>query len=88
MSPAVADCPLGHRCESCGRDGEGLAVAEVATAAGAVCVTLCPGCRRGVDAGCELPLAVGTAGRLAAQHLEHLVAAGRPVVWSASGADA
>lgn len=76
-------CPLGWRCEACGAEGERpaagggerLAVVEVATAAGLVCVTLCASCTVGVRSS-GLPITVETAGRLAAQHREHLGVAG------------
>lgn len=72
-------CPRGVRCEACGREGRHgnpLAVHEVHTPAGLLCVTLCPVCATGVANGCELPLAVGTAGRLVEYHRVHLVDAG------------
>lgn len=79
MSAAGAGCPLGVRCESCGRERTDLAVVELATAAGVLCATLCPGCAAGVTSA-GLPVTVETAGRLVAQHRDHLaVAAGTAV---------
>ena len=69
-------CPRGHRCESCGREHRLLSVQLVQTPAGLVCVTVCPECAGPLCRGGELPITVDTAGRLAAQHREHLANAG------------
>lgn len=71
-----APCPRGVRCESCGAERADLIVVEVATAAGVLCVTVCPVCAAGLAGGGRLPVTVATAGRLVEQHREHLVAAG------------
>lgn len=66
----VSRCPLGVRCESCGREGDDLAVCAVELGPlGRACLTLCPRC-----AGSDVtpPVSVGTAVRLVAQHCGHL----------------
>lgn len=65
----VAGCPLGVRCESCGREGAGLAVGTADTPLGVLCLTLCSRC-----AGSDVapPVSVGTAVRLVLQHCAHL----------------
>lgn len=62
-------CPLGHRCESCGADGEDLAVVAASTPLGVLCLTMCPRC---AGSGVAPPVAVGTAARLVGQHAVHL----------------
>ena len=62
-------CPLGHRCESCGAEGDDLAVSTATTPLGVLCLTLCPPCA----AFGEMPrVAVGTATRLVLHHCTHL----------------
>lgn len=74
VSPVDLDstegCPLGVRCESCGREGDDLAVgtAELGPL-GIACLTLCGRCG---DADMAPPVAVGTAVRLVMQHASHL----------------
>lgn len=63
------DCPLGHRCESCGVEGDDLTVATAGTPLGTLCLTLCPRCRAAKMAP---PIAVGTANRLVLAHCAHL----------------
>lgn len=70
----VSRCPLGVRCESCGAEGAGLAVATTDFGVRGVvrtvaCLTLCPRC---ASAGMPPPVTAGTAARLAAQHCGHL----------------
>ena len=63
-------CPLGVRCESCGVEGPGLAVATVALASlGVACLTLCEPC---ATSGVTPPVTVSTAARLTIQHAVHL----------------
>lgn len=62
-------CPLGVRCESCGVEGDNLAVATAETALGVLCLTLC---RRCAGAAMAPPVSVGTAMRLVGQHCAHL----------------
>jgi hypothetical protein len=63
-------CPRGARCESCGTEGDDLAVCTVALGRlGVACLTLCPRC---AGSGVVPPVSVGTAVRLTAQHCGHL----------------
>lgn len=64
------NCPVGHRCESCGTESGDLAV-ETATSGrlGVLCLTLCRRCAAYDD---QIPVSVGTAVRLVAQHCGHL----------------
>lgn len=68
----TARCPLGHRCESCGAPGPGLAVQVLPVLGRRLCLTLCPKCRA---SGLLPSILVSTAVRLVAQHADHL----RPV---------
>ena len=66
----VTACPLGHRCESCGREGASLAVETVRLSTlGVACLTLCRRCAAFDDV---LPISVTTAVRLVGQHCAHL----------------
>jgi hypothetical protein len=65
----TANCPLGHRCESCGTTGQGLAVKTATTALGVLCLTLCPRCAASSVAP---PIGIGTAVRFVMQHCAHL----------------
>ena len=65
----TSGCPLGVRCEACGREGRGLAVRALSTDLGVMCLTLCPGCRRSTV---TPPVTLSTASRLVAQHIGHL----------------
>lgn len=67
---STARCPRGGRCESCGREGKGLAVRELASEAGTICLTLCPTCQRAPRLAAQAVTRT-TARRLAAQHAEH-----------------
>jgi hypothetical protein len=62
-------CPLGHRCESCGAVGAGLAVVVVAVLRSAFCMTMCPGC---AESGSPPQVMLSTAERLAEEHARHL----------------
>ena len=62
-------CPLGHRCESCGAAGLGLAVEVVTVLGAAFCLTLCPGCAR---SGHPPQIMLSTAQRLVEQHARHV----------------
>jgi hypothetical protein len=63
-------CPVGVRCESCGREGDDLAVSTAQLGRLAVgCLTLCPRC---AGSGVVPPVAVSTAVRLVGQHAGHL----------------
>ncbi|WP_103384234.1 hypothetical protein [Pseudonocardia dioxanivorans] len=62
-------CPLGVRCESCGREAADLTVGTADTPLGVLCLTLCSRC---AVPNIAPPIAVGTAVRLAAQHCQHL----------------
>jgi hypothetical protein len=62
-------CPLGCRCESCGVEGDDLAVATASTPLGVLCLTLCSRCG---NSSMIPPVSVGTAVRLVAQHCQHL----------------
>lgn len=74
--PDTSRCPRGHRCESCGAAaGDDLAVFEVPTAVGLVCLTLCPTCAASQG---DPPITVGTAMRLRDQHEQHIREAGGP----------
>jgi hypothetical protein len=66
----TANCPVGHRCESCGVESGDLAV-ETATSGrlGVLCLTLCRRCASFDD---QIPVSVGTAVRLVMQHCQHL----------------
>jgi hypothetical protein len=65
----VSECPLGHRCESCGIEADDLAVSAAYTPLGVLCLTLCPKCG---GASIAPPVAVTTAARLVVQHCGHL----------------
>jgi len=66
----VSRRPLGVRCESCGREGDDLAVCTVELGPlGVACLTMCPRC---AGANVVPPVSVGTAVRLVMQHCEHL----------------
>jgi len=65
----ITNCPLGHRCESCGTAGNGVTVQTATTPLGVLCLTLCPRCAVSTAAP---PLAVGTVVRLVMQHCMHL----------------
>lgn len=65
----TTNCPLGHRCESCGAAGNGVTVQTATTPLGVLCLTMCPRCSRSTVAP---PLAVGTVVRLVMQHCEQL----------------
>jgi hypothetical protein len=65
----TSDCPLGHRCESCGAERTDLALTTASTPLGVLCVTLCPTC---LASGIAPPIAIGTAVRLVGAHCEHL----------------
>ncbi|MDN5929505.1 MAG: hypothetical protein L0I24_00305 [Pseudonocardia sp.] len=66
----TARCPLGVRCESCGVEGQDLAV-ETADLGrlGVACLTMCPRC---AASSTPPPVAVSTAARLVMQHAMHL----------------
>lgn len=66
-------CPRGHRCESCGTVGRGLAVVTRQVLAETLCLTLCPGC---AASGRPPAIMLSTAERLAAQHRAHLQGCG------------
>lgn len=66
----TAWCPRGARCEACGVERRDLHVRTVPLAGlGVACLTLCPPCS---TSGVTPPVAVTTAGRLVAQHRQHL----------------
>lgn len=65
----TTNCPLGHRCESCGAAGDRLTVQTATTAVGVLCLTLCPRCAASDVAP---PVPVATAVRLVMQHCQHL----------------
>lgn len=65
----TGNCPLGHRCESCGTTGQGLVVETATTKVGVLCLTLCPRCAASTVAP---PISVGTAVRFVLQHAGHL----------------
>lgn len=65
----TSNCPLGHRCESCGTAGEKLTVKTATTAVGILCVTLCPTCAASSVAP---PVGLLAAVRFVAQHCMHL----------------
>jgi hypothetical protein len=66
----VSNCPLGHRCESCGAQRDDLAVCTAALdRIGVACLTLCPRC---ANSDVVPPVSVGTAVRLVMQHCIHL----------------
>ena len=76
-------CPLGHRCESCGGTGRGLAVVVVAVLGESICLTLCPLC---AASGRPPAIMLSTAEKLVAQHAAHLDAGGeRRVVRARTG---
>ena len=62
-------CPLGFRCESCGRACPGLEVAAVDILGATFCLTLCPGCRQ---SGRAPAIMLSTAEKLVDQHRQHL----------------
>lgn len=62
-------CPLGVRCESCGVEGNDLAVATAETVLGVLCLTLCERC---ASSDVAPPVSIGTAVRLVGQHCAHL----------------
>ena len=62
-------CPVGVRCESCGTEGGNLEVETARSLLGVMCLTLCRRCAAFDDL---VPVAVGTAVRLVAQHAGHL----------------
>lgn len=66
----TSNCPVGHRCESCGIESGDLAV-ETATSGrlGVMCLTLCRRCAAFDDV---IPVSVSTAVRLVGQHCAHL----------------
>lgn len=65
----TSNCPVGHRCESCGAEDPRVAVKAVQTAVGVLCLTMCRVCR---NATMEPPVVVGTAVRLTLAHCMHL----------------
>jgi hypothetical protein len=65
----TSNCPVGHRCESCGAERNDLDVSTAATALGVLCLTLCPRC---AASDVTPPVSVGTAARLVGQHAGHL----------------
>jgi hypothetical protein len=67
---STSGCPCGARCERCGKQFDLVVVAR-RSAAGVLCLTLCP-----VDAraGDLPPLKATTAVKLAAEHAAHLAA--------------
>lgn len=74
LDPSRTDhCPLGHRCESCGGTGRGLAVVVVAVLGESLCLTLCPRC---AASGRPPAIMLSTAEKLVAQHAAHLKAGG------------
>jgi hypothetical protein len=74
---STAGCPPpGWRCESCGRDGNGLAVITVPLPGGRGCLTACERCALSLASGTDLPVTMRTAGRLVEQHRRHLEEAG------------
>ncbi len=69
-------CPHGAaRCESCGREVEGIAVVIAASPAGSLCLSACPPCAAAIGRGTPPGISLGTATRLAAQHAAHCAAA-------------
>lgn len=62
-------CPLGHRCESCGREGRDLAVEAVPIRLGMLC-------RRCAAYDDDLRVSVSTAARLVEQHAAHVAGTG------------
>jgi hypothetical protein len=66
---STENCPLGHRCESCGAMGPNLGVTTHAVLNAMMCVTLCEGCR---ESGRPPSITLSTAQRLAEQHRGHL----------------
>jgi fructose-1,6-bisphosphatase/inositol monophosphatase family enzyme len=66
----LTNCPLGVRCESCGRERDDLRRAVVDfPRMGAACMTLCSACR-GSDV--QPPVTISTALRLVGQHAAHI----------------
>jgi hypothetical protein len=66
----ASNCPLGHRCESCGAKRADLRVCRAALGRlGVACLTLCPRC---AGSGVVPPVSTGTAVRLTALHRGHL----------------
>lgn len=62
-------CPQGPRCESCGTEGDDVAVSAVQTPVGMLCLSLCDRC---ATSGTPAPIHLATAVRLVAQHLDHV----------------
>ena len=62
-------CPLGHRCESCGRESPRLQVATRDVLNTTLCLTLCPAC---ASSGRSPQIMLSTAERLVAAHVAHL----------------
>lgn len=67
--PHTDHCPRGHRCESCGADGPGLAVIVVPVLGEAMCLTMCAGC---AASGRPPTIMLSTATRLIEQHRHHI----------------
>jgi hypothetical protein len=66
----TSNCPVGHRCESCGTESGDLAVETARSGRlGVLCLTLCRRCAAFDD---QIPVSVGTAVRLVGQHAMHL----------------
>ena len=66
----TSSCPRGVRCESCGIEGDDLAVATVELGRlGVACLTLCSRC---AESDVAPPVTVSTAARLTLQHCLHL----------------
>lgn len=65
-------CPQGHRCESCGAEGPGLAVVTRDVLGETLCLTLCAGC---AASGRPPAIMLSTAERLVTAHHGHVARA-------------
>ena len=65
----TSGCPVGARCERCGAQFAQLVVVTKSSAAGVLCLTLCPVC---AAAGDLPPLKATTAITLVREHRGHL----------------
>ena len=71
MMVGMAQCPRGRRCECCGQEVPGIAVAITDSPVGTFCISACLPCRKAIERGTPPPVSLGTAIRLAAQHQTH-----------------
>ena len=68
-STQADNCPLGHRCESCGAESRSLHVITHNVLNATYCLTMCPKC---AASGQPPQIMLSTAERLVAAHTEHL----------------